>query len=449
MTHSFFFDITARAPFTTTRKSLTMQRRVFVTILALMLYGAYALYLQPMENAIRNQQAAGQLANDAARAGEAVRAASLDPTPTVFTVGLVALLLVLWGAPLGRSLDYWRTRSAKLVIIAGLGALLLSACGGAMRAEVKTIQANQTAFLIPISTDASKQTQLQSVEFLKNRQVAVKQVVIPFEWRQTGTGAANTATGDWYPTLKLLLVDRSMVTREWTKATNTGTTATDQAFGVESSESVDFKIGATCTAIIEESDAAAYLYYYAEKPLSEVMDQNIRGFIQQELFNEFASIPVEQGQRSKKQIFESIRSKMVSTFKERGVTILSFGGSEGMTYTDPKIQAAISDNYAAQQKVVQAQALATQQSFDNARIVSQANAQATATVIAGAAASEVMRKNGEMLQSYPGLTAYTLAQKSSGQVPQILVLGGGADSSSLPFSFLIQPPMPTATPAAR
>ncbi len=421
-----------------------MQRRYFFTILVIIFYGAYALWIHPMNSGARNQQAAQQLAADPKIAAEARQAAENDLPFVAISAGAALLLVGLWAGELNRRLSGMikPSRSMALVVFGCLSAMALTACGAGMKAEIKTIQSNQTAFLIPISADASKQTQLQSIDFLKNKQVAVKQVTIPYEWRQTATTG-----GDWYPTLKLMLVDRSMVTREWTKANNTGTSLSDQAFGVESAESVDFKIGATCTAIIEEADAAAYLYYYAEKPLSEIMDQNIRGFIQQELFNEFGSMTLEEGQRGKQKVFERVRERLVKTFKERGVTILSFGGSEGMTYTDPKIQAAISDNYAAQQKVVQAQALATQQSYDNARIVSQANAQATATVIAGIAAAEVMRKNGEMLQNYPGLVDYTLAQKSTGQVPQFLFLGNGAQSGNLPFTFFLQPPTATPPPA--
>ncbi len=343
------------------------------------------------------------------------------------------------GTPILRA--FRSRRGAFPLIAAGLAVLILTGC--AAKSEIHAIEANQTAFLIPLTSDPSKQAQLQSIDFLKKNQVAVKLVTIPFEWRSTG--GLFGSSGDYYPSLKLVIVDRTLVTREWTKSAATGTSPSDQAFGVESSESIDFKIGASCTAIILEEDAATYLYYYGSKPLTEVMDQDVRGFIQQQLFNEFGSRTLSQGQTDKKLIFQTVSQQLVDTFKKKGITILSFGGSEGMTYTDPKIQAAINQSYAAQQAVVQAQAAATQQSFVNQQLVSQANAQATATVIAGAAQSQVLQQNGEMLARYPGLTNYILAQKSNGQVPQILVLGGG-QNGSLPFSFLLQTPVETPTP---
>ncbi|MHB8626727.1 MAG: hypothetical protein ACYDEO_11035 [Aggregatilineales bacterium] len=350
-----------------------------------------------------------------------------------------AILLALARTKLSLSGLYRQKRTTVPLVM--LFMLLLSACGN--KTDIITIEANQTAFLIPIAGDTTQQAQLQSIDYLKKNQVASKQVSIPYEWRQTGSSLGIFATGDWYPTVKLVLVDRNLVTREWTKSVETGTSATDQAFGVESSESIDFRIGATCTAYIDESDAATYLYYYGTKPLNEVMDTNVRGFIQGELFNEFGSRTLAQGQVDKKLIFQAVTTDTTTNFKARGITILAFGGEDGMTYTDPKIQAAINDSYASQQKIIQAQAAATQQGYVNQQLISQANAAATATVIAGGAAAQVMQQSGQMLQQYPALTGYTIALRSSGQVPQILVLGGN-QTGNLPFSFFI--PVPSAIP---
>ncbi|MHB8748466.1 MAG: hypothetical protein ACYDBJ_04665, partial [Aggregatilineales bacterium] len=140
---------------------------------------------------------------------------------------------------------------------------------------------------------------------------------------------------------------------------------------------------------------------------------------------------------------QAVTTDTTTNFKARGITILAFGGEDGMTYTDPKIQAAINDSYASQQKIIQAQAAATQQGYVNQQLISQANAAATATVIAGGAAAQVMQQSGQMLQQYPALTGYTIALRSSGQVPQILVLGGN-QTGNLPFSFFI--PVPSAIP---
>lgn len=434
-----------------------MYKRAFFTAVGLTFSGAYFILSGPTGDSTR---AAGQLSNDPQVAALARQAIEGAPRWPLF-IGLLAVA-VMWMQPL---IGWLRTRVSMMLPLAVIGVLF---AGCAARSDIKTVEANQTAFLIPVSGDAAQQVQLQSIDFLKKRQLAVKQVVIPYEWKSTG--GLFGATGDWYPTLRLAVVDRTLVTREWTKSAQTGTTTSDQAFGVESSESIDFKIGATCTAIITEEDAAAYLYYYGSKPLSEVMDQNVRGYIQQELFNEFGSRPLVQGQTDKRTIFQSVSTRLATNFKDKGITILSFGGSEGMTYTDPKIQAAINQNYAVQQQIIQAQAAATAQSYANVQLSQQqimqaqaagtaqgyanvqlvalANAQATATVIAGDAQAKIMQENGQILAQYPGLTGYTIAQKSNGQVPQFLVMGSGSQSGALPFSFLIEQgtPVPISTP---
>jgi hypothetical protein len=359
----------------------------------------------------------------------------------------VLSLIGLWARPMYHLLRHNRTARGLTAALAI--AVLLTGCGG--KTDIVTIEPNQTAFLIPISGDASQQQQMQSIDYLTKRQLASKQVQIPYSWRTTGYFLGFIPTGDFYPDDKLVLVDRTLVTREWTKSDKTGTSNSDQAFGVESSESIDFTIGATCTAIIQEDDAATFLYYFGSKSLADVMDSNVRGFIQSELFNEFGSRTLAEGQVDKKAIFTALNAKLTDTFKKQGITLLAFGGSEGMTYSDPKIQAAINSSYAAQQQVIQAQAQATQQSYTNQAMISQANAAATATVIAGAAQAAVMEQNGKILDTYPGLTGYTIAQKSSGQVPQILVIQGQQGTGNLPFTLMIpQPsaaaPTPTLTP---
>src|SRR5262249_21663174 len=151
----------------------------------------------------------------------------------------------------------------------------------------------------------------------------------------------------------------SLITREWTKSSESGTSPTNQAFGVESSESIDFWIGATCTAYIDESDAATYLYYYGTKPLNEVMDTNVLCLIQGVLSSGLGARTLAQGQTDKELIFQTVAELTTTNFKARAIMLLAFGGEEGMTYTHPKHQAAINDSYAAQQKIIQAQAEAT------------------------------------------------------------------------------------------
>lgn len=168
-----------------------------------------------------------------------------------------------------------------------------------------------------------------------------------------------------------------------------------------------------------------------------MMDSNVRGFVQGELFEEFGALTLEEAQMQKGAIFERVREATIEQFAPLGITITSLGGSEGLIYTDPNVQAVINRNFEAQQERVRAEAAATAQAIENARLINQANAAATATVIAGDAAADVLRTQGEQLYQFPGLVDYEIARRSQGQVPQILVVGDGSGSQELPFSFFL------------
>jgi len=412
-----------------------MRVRIFCTVLLTVLYVGFLILVQPFTYIDRADQAAQQLSNDSAVHLEAVKAAQVDVTTAVVSFVDLLALLVIWLQPILKFLSGKKWG-------AGAFAMLFLVVGCTTKTDIKTIEANQTAFLIPIAGDTSTQTKFQSVDFLKGKQVAAKQVEIPYEWKQTG-GNGIFKSGDFYPTVKLYLVNRAPVTREWTDAEATGTTTSNQAFAVESSESVGFQVGATCTAMISEEDAAVYLYWFGEKPLEQVMDENIRGVVQKELFNSFAKTNLAGGQVTKQDIYAALEVKLKEDFAQQGITIVSFGGQGGLWYDEQMIQDSINNSYAAQQGVFQTQAKATQQYVINEQMISQANAAATATVIAGQASAQVQALNGEMLDKYPGITAYTAAQKWNGQLPQY---SGG--NGSMPFGLLISPqPTPTLAPA--
>jgi hypothetical protein len=165
------------------------------------------------------------------------------------------------------------------------------------------------------------------------------------------------------------------------------------------------------------------------------MDENIRGFVQAELFKEFGSRTLAQGREDKKAIFEVVFERTKEHFQPLGISITSLGGSEGLIYTDDNVQQVINDNFAAQQRQVQVAAQATAQAIENETLVNQAHAAATATVVAGEAAAEVLRASGEQLSLHPGLTDYELANRSTGQVPHTLIISGSGQD--VPLAFLM------------
>ena len=78
--------------------------------------------------------------------------------------------------------------------------------------ELITIEASQTAFLVPLVGDITNQASFASEEMLEQAKVATKQIQIPHRWVQTGR---KDWQGEWIASAALIVVERKPVTREW------------------------------------------------------------------------------------------------------------------------------------------------------------------------------------------------------------------------------------------
>ena len=79
--------------------------------------------------------------------------------------------------------------------------------------EYVEIDTSETGFLIPLEGDSGQQAKFQSEDYLKQRKVATKRVQILHRWSQEGR---MEITGKWISSVRLIKVNRSPVTREWT-----------------------------------------------------------------------------------------------------------------------------------------------------------------------------------------------------------------------------------------
>ena len=152
--------------------------------------------------------------------------------------------------------------------------------------------------------------------------------------------------------MRLIKVERSPVTREWTADPSSGTSAKNQAIWIESSDSVAFSMGFTCTAFIPEEQAARFLYWYPSGSLAQMMDHEIRGRIQQVAAEVAARYPLDDLRSRKQEIMDEVRADVVSFFAQRGVTVTTVGMFGGMTYENSEIQKAIDKTFIAQQEKV-------------------------------------------------------------------------------------------------
>ncbi|HYV26658.1 MAG TPA: SPFH domain-containing protein, partial [Candidatus Eisenbacteria bacterium] len=185
----------------------------------------------------------------------------------------------------------------------------------------------------------------------------------------------------WIPTVRLVKVNRSPVTREWTTPQGPSTAgqflrggANDKAIWIESGDSVGFSMGFTCTAFISEDDAARFLYWYPSGSLADMMDREVRGRIQQSAAEVAAKYPLDLLRSKKQEIADAVKADVTKFFAARGVTVTTVGMFGGMTYENPEIQKSIDQTFIAQQLKVVAEAKFEAQKRENERIELEANA---------------------------------------------------------------------------
>ena len=214
--------------------------------------------------------------------------------------------------------------------------------------EFVTIEASQTAFLIPLVGDSTTQSAFESEELLAEAKVATKEIQIPHRWVQTGR---KHWMGDWKPSATLIVVERKPVSRSWESGDSTATSANKAIFG-ETSDQIGIYVGMNCTAMIEEKDAAKFLYRYNNTPLESVIDTDIKKLVEDRFNIETPKYTSTELGAKKGEIMEAVKEYVIPYFKEYGITITVLGMKEGVSYENDEIQKAIDAKFASEQELV-------------------------------------------------------------------------------------------------
>jgi len=237
------------------------------------------------------------------------------------------------------------------LVLGGIGMFTPGcACIGPAKVEVIVpIENNETAFVIPLEgANKKNQGKFGSVEYLEEKKIATKQVTLPQRSKVTGRWWGDYV---WIPTVKVIKVNRSPITREWTQGAQKGTSNNDDAIDVESKDSIGFSVGLNVTCSVLEEDASKFLYNYPGGSLQNVVDTNVRGFCASVLSREFGSRDLTKCKSEKREI-SSLLLKEVSEFAmKRGITVNSLGIVGGLLYDSADIQKAIDDGYVAEQRI--------------------------------------------------------------------------------------------------
>ena len=246
--------------------------------------------------------------------------------------------------------------------------------------EFVTIEASQTAFLIPLVGDSSNQAAFESEELLLEAKVATKEIQIPHRWVQTGR---QNWIGEYRASATLIVVERKPVSRSWESGDTTATSANRAVFG-ETSDNIGIYVGMNCTAMIEEKDAAKFLYRYNNTPLETIIDTDIKKMVEDRFNIETAKYTSTELGASTGVIMEDVKSYVVDYFKEYGITITVLGLKEGISFENPAIQTAIDKKFESEQKLV------IQQNENEANLA-KAEAEAQAAKIAAQAEADALK----------------------------------------------------------
>lgn len=326
-----------------------------------------------------------------------------------------------------------------------LGLLALMFATGCMKPvkvlDVVEIKPNATAWAIPLDSGSdSGQVKFNSVEFLNQKKVAAKRIMIDKVERQVGRMPWEI---EWIPATRVIAVDRSLVTREWTSDDKTGTSTLDQAIHVNTMDNIKLHIGITITTSINEDDASTYLYYHGEKPLADVTDSNIRSFVSKVLSQKVSSMNLSDFQLHQAAIYTDLSDEVIKEFKTKGITVQYVGNAKGWNFDDEKIQQSINASYIAQQdnktaemqqnaqktrnqttilvKTAEAQANLDAQEVLNKQLIETSEAQATAARNLLAAKDAAEFQNQLKINLLTAEAKMKLASVWNGQLPANII----------------------------
>lgn len=277
--------------------------------------------------------------------------------------------------------------------------------------EFVTIEASQTAFLIPLVGDSTNQSAFDSEELLLEAKVATKEIQIPHRWVQTGR---HDWQGEWRASAALIIVERKPVSRSWESGDSVASSSNRAIFG-GSSDNIGVYVGMNCTAMIEERDAAKFLYRYNNTPLETIIDTDIKKLVEDRFNIETAKYVSTELGAKKGEIMEAVKTYVVEYFKEYGITITVLGLKEDISYENPSIQEAIDKKFASEQELV------IQQNKNEANLA-KAEAEAKAMIMLAEAQAEANRILSESLTDEVLEKQYY--EKWDGKLPTVV----GSDS---------------------
>jgi SPFH domain / Band 7 family len=353
--------------------------RISLTVLALVLYGTihYDIPLLGL-----GESALHQFDNsDSSYINTQLMFRSYHWLSTVSFLALWGLVGFIWAKPVMRAWQKLNKPTKSLLILAALLPLLAINSAHAYYsstdyAEVFTVYPNETIFWIPdAGGNLDSQGKMDSAEYYDKNKVALKRFQIPHQKLANSGWAVNMVV----PAGRLIVVERTPYTAEWTRSATRGTQKVDEAIYCQDKKGLDVITEVSINASIEEVDAAKYLYHFGVLPpegdrntpevvftsvyharhLPTVMNTIVRTEIHNQICNAVMALDLEQVNEQAGKIMTDVTKSVKKWLEPYGITIDAMGWAGTFDF-DPKVQDAINRRFIAVQDKAIAEALAPQ-----------------------------------------------------------------------------------------
>jgi hypothetical protein len=304
-------------------------------------------------------------------------------------IAFLVLLALIWIKPI-RSLI--TSLTAALLVLAVVPEYARAYYNQSDYTENYFILPNESAFFIPdVGDNKSSQASFGSESYLQEKKIPAKRFEIP----HTKLSNSGLWSNYYVPTGRLIIVDRSPVSREWVKHPTRGTSKDDQSFPCQSAEGLDITVGVAIGASVYEESAAKFLFRFGVNPpagdrkdpnviftsvydgksLAQVMDGPVRSRVQSLVCDEMTARSLDDNNKQAAKIMENIQKKVGEYMGSVGITLDFIGWADTFGF-DKEVQAAIDRNYIANQDLAVANRLAPH----TATLQALATAEATRTV---------------------------------------------------------------------
>lgn len=224
---------------------------------------------------------------------------------------------------------------------------------------------SESAFFIPdVGANKDSQAAFGSEQYLKENKIAAKRFNVTHV-KLPATG--GYFEGDYYvPTGRLVILDRTPVSREWVAASHRGTSTGDQSFPCQTSEGLDYKVGVAISAFVTEDNAAKFLYWFGVNPppgdrkdpqviftsvyfarsLAQIMDTVVRSKVQALVCTEVVKRTLDKANNEMAAMMTGIETSVKAYMDSRGIN-LDFVGWADTAEFDHGVQNAINRRFIA------------------------------------------------------------------------------------------------------